>query len=88
MKLYLILAKGLIDSNDHATEDMDENEEKDLKLYLGMLQNYIDENTERHRTDIITGYEKKQNSRKSGGVTATKKNQKSSGSVKAPRKKM
>lgn len=88
MKLYLILAKGLIESNDRTTDDMDENEEKDLKLYLSMLQNYIDENTERHHTDIITGYEKKQNSRESGGVIAPKKNQKSSGSVKAPRKKM
>ena len=88
MKLYLILAKGLIESNDRTTDDMDENEEKDLKLYLSMLQNYIDENTERHHTDIITGYEKKQNSKESGGVTAPKKDQKSSGSVKAPRKKM
>lgn len=88
MKLYLLLAKGLIESNDRTIDDMDENEEKDLRLYLGMLQNYIDENTERHHTDIITGYEKKQNSRESGGVTAPEKDQKYSGSVKAPRKKI
>lgn len=31
MKLYVILAKGLIESNDRTTDDMDENEEKDLK---------------------------------------------------------
>ena len=88
LKLYALLAKGLIESNNRSLDTMDENEEKDVNLYLGMLQKYIDENTEKHHTDVITGYGKKQNSEMHGGVTAPKKNHKFSGSVKAPRKKI
>ena len=88
LKLYLLLAKGLVESNDRTTDTMDENEEKDLKLYMGMLQKYIDENTEKHHIDIIIDYEKKQNSKEDGSISAPKKNQKVGGAVKAPKKKM
>lgn len=89
-KLYMIVAKGLIEANGRTTDAMDENEENDLQTYLGTLRNYIDENVERHQVDVVTGYGK--NTRKSeaesDGVTAPRKNTQASCSVKAPRKKM
>lgn len=88
LKLYILLGKGLIESNDRSVDNMDNGEEENLKIYLNMIQNYIDENTEKHHTDIITGYEKKQDSNHTGGVIAPKKDSKANGSVKAPRKKM
>ena len=72
--------------------DMDENEEADLQTYLGMMQKYIEDNTERHHTDLITGYTKntdydRNDEDDDSGVKAPKKNQKNNGAVKAPSKK-
>lgn len=88
LNLYVILARGLIESNDRTTDAMDENEEKDVQIYLGMLQNYIDENTEKHHTDIILEYSKSTKKCIDGSVRAPQKNQGNTGSVKAPRKKL
>ncbi len=88
-KLYAILAKGLIEANGRTVDDLDENEEEDLQAYLGMLQKYIDENTEKHHVDLITGYSKhmEDDNEKKGGVRAPKKDEKRKGAVKAPKKK-
>jgi hypothetical protein len=86
--LYLILAKGLVESNGRTTDHMDNNEANDLQIYLGMVRKFIDDNTEKHHTDIITGYEKHQSSMENGGIRAPVKNKKQGGAVKAPRKKL
>ncbi len=90
--IFGILAAGLIEANGRTMDDMDENEEADLQTYLGMMQKYIDDNTERHHTDLITGYTKNTDYELNdeddvSGVKAPKKNQKNNGAVKAPSKK-
>lgn len=89
-KMYMIVAKGLIEANGRTTDSMDENEENDLQTYLGTLRNYIDENVERHQVDVVTGYGKntKKEDDATDGVTAPRKNTQASCSVKAPRKKL
>ena len=89
-KLYIIVAKGLIEANGRTTDAMDENEENDLKTYLGTLKVYIDENVERHQVDIVTGYGKdtRKSEYDSDGVAAPRKNTQATCSVKAPRKKL
>ena len=90
--LYGILAGGLIEANGRSMDELDENEESDLQTYLGMMQKYIDDNTERHHTDLITGFTKntgydRDDEENDSGVKAPRKNQKNNGSVKAPSKK-
>lgn len=82
---YMILGKGLVESNGVTVETMDSGMRANLESYLGMMQNYIEENTDKHHTDIICDYDKK---RKTDGIPAPKKNTNGNGSVKAPKKKL
>lgn len=87
MKLYILMTKGLVEANDRTTDEMDPNEENDAQTYLGMIQNYIDENTEKHHTDIIIDYSKKTATNGRTGVKAPEKNMCGAKPVKAPRKR-
>lgn len=87
MKLYVLMTKGLVEANDRTTDQMDPSEENDVQTYLGMIQNYIEENTERHHTDIIIDYSKKADSKSAGGVKAPEKNMGEVKPVRAPRKR-
>ncbi len=87
-----ITAKGLIEANGRSLDDPDENEKEDLQTYMEMMQKYIDDNTERHHMDLITGYSKHMDCDHGdedsvSGMKAPKKNQKNMGPVKAPSKK-
>jgi len=92
LQTYLAVGKGLVESNGTSVDRMDPDLKSDFETYLGMMQHYIDENTEKHHTDIICDYGKK---KKSDGVKAPKKNAKDDAvdfpvnrrAVKAPRKR-
>ena len=90
-ELYRFVTVGLIEANGRSSETMEEGEREDAQTYLGMMRNYIDDNTEKHHTDIILDYGKNHKRKKKdddSGVKAPEKNQKAAGSVKAPKKKM
>ena len=91
-ELYRFLTVGLVESNGRTTDTMDESEKEDAQTYLGMMRSYIDDHTEKHHTDIILDYGKNRKRKRTDevndvGVKAPKKDQKSNGSVKAPKKK-
>lgn len=87
---YLLVGRGLVESNGVTVDTMDPDMKSDFENYLGMMKHYIDENTEKHHTDIICDYGKK---KKTDGVKAPRKNDEpvefvaNKGSVKAPRKR-
>ena len=89
---FLAAGKGLVESNGTSIHNMDPDLKNDFENYLGMMQEYIDENTKKHHTDIICDYGKR---KKADGVRAPKKNSESNmasfsmnrGSVKAPKKR-
>ena len=93
-ELYRFLTVSIVEANGRTTETMDANEEEDAQTYLAMMQNYIDENTKKHHTDIIVDIDKKRKRKDEEdddtcfGVRAPQRDKKNAGGVKAPRKKM
>ncbi len=88
--LYKVLSKGIVEANGRTTETMDSNEKVDVQTYLGMMRNYVDDNTQRHQCDLIVNFKKDKNTNQRddlGGVKAPAKNKGKSTSVKAPSKK-
>lgn len=86
-KIYICVTKELVESNGRTTDDMDPEENKNVQAFLGMLQNYIEENTEKHHSDVIVNFTKNDCHKSENGVKAPEKNRGQSQSVKAPRKR-
>ena len=86
-QLYSALTVGLVDSNGRGKGTLDPNEERDAKIYLGMMKKYIEMNTARHHVDVVTNYTKTSAKRESkSGVKAPEKDMRDHKSVKAPKK--
>lgn len=84
--MYRLTAIELIKSNGRGKDTVDPGEEHDVNIYLGMMRKYIEMNTDKHHTDVITGYSKTQKKNESHGVQAPPKNMSDHKPVKAPKK--
>ncbi len=86
VELYRIIATGLIKANGRDLDDMDEEEERNLNVYLGMMRAYIDDNSDRRHIDVLTGYKKRRDD-DDDASTIHNGRTRNNGSVRAPKKK-
>lgn len=84
IRLYMLLGKGLIESNGRTIDTMDSEERANFQGYIERMSRYVEDKTTKHHVDVLLGFNKRRNT---DSVETPKKSEIEFKSVKAPAKK-